>query len=282
MSLRSRSRPTTYQRPSSLRRAYGLSVRSFVLSLEIDQYSKLHRPLLRDRVLELREAAGRLGRVVGVEHLDAAGRLGRRLDEAGPSEREVLQREAQRLRVRELPLEEIERGLERGELLVLELELGEEVLLGAEHVQLLARELVALRLQRHAEREELRAVGVEAPRERLVGHLGVALDVRLDVASGDRPALRHQIGDERELPDQLVGVVRHPLPHPTKGRPVDRDCGKAGDGRLTRRLWSRGAGATGSSRVPGAACAGTACPCASSPGSARRRRRGAPTRSAPG
>ncbi len=166
-----------------------------------------HRPLLRDRVLELREATRCLGRVVGVEHLDAAGRLGRRLDEAGPSEREVLERETQRLGVRELPFEEIERRLERGELLVLELELGEEVLLGAERVELLAGELVALRLERHAEREEFRAVGVEPARERLVGHFGVALDVRLDVASSDRPALRHEVGDERELPNQLVRVV---------------------------------------------------------------------------
>ena len=110
-----------------------------------------HRPLLRDRVLEFCEPARRLGRVVRVEYLDAAGRLGRRLGKTGPSEREVLQREAQRLRVRELPFEKVERGLERGELLVRELELGQEVLLGAERVELLAGELVALRLERHAE-----------------------------------------------------------------------------------------------------------------------------------
>src|SRR5438270_575968 len=83
----------------------------------------------------------------------------RRVGEAGASEGEILEREAERLRVRELPLEEVEGGLERGELLVRELELREEVLLGAEGVQLLARELVALRLERHAEREEFRAVG---------------------------------------------------------------------------------------------------------------------------
>ena len=112
-----------------------------------------HRPLLRDCVLELRQAARRLGRVVGVEHLDPARRLGPRLAEAGPSEREVLKGETQRLRVRELPLEQVEGGLERGELLVLEFERGQEVLLGAERVQLLAGELVALRLQRDAERE---------------------------------------------------------------------------------------------------------------------------------
>src|SRR4029453_6436849 len=107
-------------------------------------------------------------------HLDALRGVARRLREPGSSEREVLEGEPQRLRVRELALEEIERRLERGELLVLELELGEEVLLGPERVQLLARELVALRLKRHAEREQFRAVGVEPPGEGLVGHLRVA------------------------------------------------------------------------------------------------------------
>jgi hypothetical protein len=47
------------------------------------------------------------------------------------------------------------------------------------------------------------------------------------------------------------------------------------------RLWSaRDAGATGSSRAPEAACAGTACPCASSHGSVRRLRPTLLTRSA--
>ena len=127
----------------------------------------------------------------------------------GRAEREVLQREAQRLGVRELALEVVERGLQRGELVVVELEPVEEVVLRAQRVELLARELVPLRVERHAQRGQLGAIGVEAPRERLVGHLGVALDVPLHVAGGERPALRHQEGDERELADQLVGVVRH-------------------------------------------------------------------------
>ena len=62
------------------------------------------------------------------------------------------------------------------------------------------------------------------------------------------------------------------------------------EGRVTRRLvlqarprlWSaRDAGATGSSRAPEGACAGTACPCASLRGSARRRRPTRPLRSVP-
>ena len=244
MSSRSRSWPTTYQTPLSGISAYGLSVRSRDLVARDRPVLELHRALLRDRALELREPAGHLGRVVGVEHLDAQRRVARRLGEAGPAEREVLQREPQRLGVRELALEQIERGLERGELLVLELELREEVLLGAQRVQLLAGELVALRLERHAEREQLRAVGVEAARERLVRHLRVALDVRLDVARGDRPALRHQEGHQRELADQLVRIVRHPAVT-LHGRPCGSRRGKAVDehgyaAALASRCWCDG------------------------------------------
>src|SRR6185437_5693912 len=115
--------------------------RSFALLVPRDRpVVEADGALLRDRVLELGQPARRLGRVVRIEHLDPARRLGRGLDEAGPTEREVLQRQPQRLRVRELPLEEVEGGLERGELLVLELELGQEVLLGAERVELLAEQ----------------------------------------------------------------------------------------------------------------------------------------------
>src|SRR5439155_12873343 len=96
------------------------------------------------------------------------------------------------------------------ELLVRDLERRQEVLIRLQRVELLARELVALRPERHAERLELGTVGVEAARERLVGHLRVALDVRLDVPGGERPPLRHQERDERQLPDQLVRVVAHP------------------------------------------------------------------------
>ena len=169
--------------------------------------AELDRALLRDRVLELRQAPRHLDGVVGVAQLDAHRALGRRLHLAGPAERQVLEREPQRLGVGELPFEQVERRLERGQLVLLELELGEEVLLGAQRVELLAGELVALRVERDAEGDQLGAVGVEAAREGLVGHLRVALDVRLHVPRGDRPALRHEEGDERELADELVGVV---------------------------------------------------------------------------
>ena len=99
--------------------------------------------------------------------------------------------------------------MQRGKLVVVELELVEEVILGAEGVELLPGELVALRLEGHAQREELGAVRVETACERLVGHLGVALDVRLDVPCSEEATLGHQEGDERQLADQLVGVVGH-------------------------------------------------------------------------
>src|SRR5262249_23715782 len=57
--------------------------------------------LLRDRALELREPAGHLRRVIGVEHLDALRGRVRRLGEAGPAEGEVLEREPERFGVRE-------------------------------------------------------------------------------------------------------------------------------------------------------------------------------------
>ena len=62
------------------------------------------------------------------------------------------------------------------------------------------------------ERRELGAVRVEAPREGLVGHVVVALDVLLDVARGGCAPLGHQIGDERELADELVGIRSHGWP----------------------------------------------------------------------
>ncbi len=170
---------------------------------------ELDRALLRDRRFELRQAARKLRRVVGGADTHALGRVGAGLVEAGPTERQVLERQPERLGVGELAVEVEERRLERCELVVLEVEAIEEVVLGAQRVELLAGELVALGVQRHAEPGQLGSVGVEPPRERLVRHLRVPLDVALDVACGQRPALGHQEGDERELADELVGVVRH-------------------------------------------------------------------------
>ena len=267
---------------------------------------ELDRPLLRDRRLELRQAAGELGRVVGRADPDALGGVGARLVEPRPAERQVLQREPQRLGVGELAVEVEERRLQRRQLVVLEVEPVEEVVLGAEGVELLAGELVALRVERHAEPGELGAVGVEPPRERLVGHLRVALDVALDVAGGQRPALRHQEGDERELTDELVGVVGHrgveltaavqAVQSSRTGRRFSltlraisarvRGTWKTSTPRFRQRATQRAtcvlrdAGATGSSRGSAAVSAGRPCPCGSSPCSGRCRRRTLRPRSA--
>ena len=236
------------------------------------------RALLRDRALELAEAALQLGRVVGVAHLDAnRGRSRAVVEPSGrAAERQVLQREPQRLGVGEAPFEQVQARLQRRELVVVQLERGQEVALGSERVELLAGEFVALRVERHAEPHELRPVRVEAPGKRLVAHLLVALDVALDVARGQRPTLCHQEGDERELTDQLVGVVAH------SARQTYTALRAYNPGEAMRRSSSdRGADATGNSPAPAAACADTACPCASWRGSARLRLRTARTRSAP-
>jgi hypothetical protein len=60
-----------------------------------------------------------------------------------------------------------------------------------------------------AERLELGAVGVEPPGEGLVVHLRVALDVLLDLQRRHRSPLRHEERDQRQLPDELLGVLRH-------------------------------------------------------------------------
>jgi hypothetical protein len=56
---------------------------------------------------------------------------------------------------------------------------------------------------------QLGAVGVEAPRERVLVHAGVTLDVAPDLQGGHRPALRHQVRDQRQLADELLGVLGH-------------------------------------------------------------------------
>ena len=115
-----------------------------------------------------------------------------------------------------------------------------------------------------AEREQLGPVRVEAPGERLVGHLRVALDRVLRVARRDRPALGHQVRDERELPDQLVAVMtqsrklhyRHP--GGSYARWATRVVDSSGDGargrppRPRRLLRGRRGSRTSGARGPAA------------------------------
>ena len=173
-----------------------------------------------DRRLHLRQAlrelapAG-LGRLPERHGLLRGGAERRRL-----APRELLEGEPQRLRVREFPVEQAERHPQRAELGVRELDRREVEVLGREGVALrLVRAVGRLvHLQLDAERLELGAVRVEAPRERVVVHARVALDLLLDLERRDRPPLRHQERDQRELPDQLFGVLRHARPSIRKGK----------------------------------------------------------------
>ena len=217
--------------------------------------------LLRDGGLELLQPQRDLGREAAPEQ--PHGHLGRGVvRRVRAAEREVLERQPQRLGVGELAVEQVHGGRERRELGVAEVEARQEVVLLQERVELLAREVVALRLQRHAEREQLAAVGVEAAREGLVRHLRVALDGLLDVARGRGAPLGHQVRDERELADELVGVGCHGGQESMRGegpwrlprmrnfgpsRPCDdeprdlRCAGCARGARSTMRAWHRAA-----------------------------------------
>ena len=115
--------------------------------------------------------------------------------------------------VGELAAQQRQRGRERSELGVGELDRGEVEVLRPQGVVLLLGDAVDRLLdgQWDAQRLELGAVRVETPRERVLVHAAVALDVPFDVERCDRPALGHQIRNQRELADQLLGVLRHPL-----------------------------------------------------------------------
>ena len=209
-----------------------------------------HGALLGDRRLELLQAHRDLGREAAPEQVH--GDLGRGVvGRVRAPEREILEGQAQRLGVGELPVEQVHGGRQRGQLGVVQLERRQEVVLLQQAVELLAREVVALRLERHAEREQLAAVRVEAPREGLVRHLGVALDGLFDVARRGRAALGHEVCDERELAHELVGVRCHKTQESMRGwglrrtprRPIfgpyhSRDDARAGGPGATRAALS--------------------------------------------
>jgi hypothetical protein len=91
-----------------------------------------------------------------------------------------------------------------------------------------------------------------------------------------------RVGTRALRPSHVPGTRLASRRRPLSGRVGSGNALRARPGGARRRLWSvRGAGATGSSRGPGAVFAGTACPCASWRGSGRPHRRVRPTRSAP-
>ena len=126
---------------------------------------------------------------------------------------DLLQRQPQRLGVGEFAVEQGERRLQRREVLVGEGDRRQVEVLRAQRVVLLLGGAVGGTLDREldAQRLELGAIGVEAPRERVLVHAAVALDVAPDLQRRDRAPLGHQVRDQRQLADQLLGVLCHRL-----------------------------------------------------------------------
>ena len=128
---------------------------------------------------------------------------------------DLLQGEPQRLGVGEAAVgEEQQRGRERGQLGVVEGDRVEVEVLRRQRVELGLEEPLAglLHPELDAEALQLGAVRVEAPREGVVVHVAIALDLTLDLESRDRPPLSHQERDQRELSNQLLGVLCHDVP----------------------------------------------------------------------
>jgi hypothetical protein len=166
-----------------------------------------------DRGLDLRESLGDLRsvRLGGHPHLDRGSLRGSQRARTPP--RDLLQRQAQRLRVGELAVEKVKRRLQRRQLVIGEADLRQVVVLRGQRVELglIALHALAglLHLQGDAEGVELGAVGVEASREGVVVHVAVPLHLALYLERRGRPALSHEVGDQRELADQLLGVLGH-------------------------------------------------------------------------
>jgi hypothetical protein len=173
--------------------------------------AELDRLATRDRRLDLGQALRELAAAAGRRELDVDRRavvLGKR---ARAPPRDLLQRQAQRLRVGELAVEEPQRGAQGRQLGVRELDRGEVVVLGRQGVELGLEEAVGglVDLQRDAEALELGAVGVETARERVLVHRAVALDLPLDLQRRHRATVGHQERDQRELANQLLCVLGH-------------------------------------------------------------------------
>ena len=172
---------------------------------------ELDRLAARDRGLDLRQALGELAPRAGRRELDVDRRLVLLGQRARAAPGDLLEREPQRLGVGELAVEQAERGAQRGQLGVGELDRRQVVVLRRQRVELGLEEALGglLDLERDPEALELGAVGVEAAREGVLVHRAVALDLLLDLERRHRPAVGHQERDQRELADQLLGVLGH-------------------------------------------------------------------------
>ena len=168
-----------------------------------------------DRGVDLGQPGGDLA-AAGRRRDAEPDRLARvRAQRARAAPGDLLQREPQRLGVGELAVEQRQRRLQRGALGVGERDRRQVEGLGRERVVLLLGEAVRGLVDRQVdpERVELGAVGVEAPRERVLGHVRVALDVAPDLRRRHGTPLRHQVGDQRQLADQLFRVLRQTPRH---------------------------------------------------------------------
>ena len=160
------------------------------------------------------------------------------LQRAGASPGDLLQREPQRLGVGELAVEQLQRGPQRRQLAIGELDRRQVEVLRRQRVVLLLDQAVdrLLDRQHNPERLELGAVGVEAARERVLVHRAVALDVAPDLRSGHGTPLSHQVGDQRELTDQLFCVLGHRSKF--SWAVLRRSYGRV-DGTLFAQFWSQ-------------------------------------------
>jgi hypothetical protein len=175
--------------------------------------AELDRLPARDRGLDLREALRQLAAAGRGRHRHLDRCVGSAVERALPPPRDLLERQPQRLGVGELAVEQGERGPQRSELRVGELDRGQVVVLGRQRVELGLEEALAwpVDLERDPEALELGAVGIEPARERVLVHRAVPLDLLLDLERRDRAAIRHQERDQGQLADQLLGVLGHAL-----------------------------------------------------------------------
>ncbi len=175
--------------------------------------AELDRLAAGDRGLDLGQPLRHLPAPAGLGELDVDRRGAPLLQGARASPRDLLERQAQRLGVGELAVEQPERRAQGGQLPVGELDRAQVVVLGGKGVELGLEEPLGrlLDLQGDPQALELGTIGVEAPREGVVVHRAVALDLALDLECRDRAPVGHQERDQRQLPDQLLGVLGHQM-----------------------------------------------------------------------
>ncbi|MFM9149576.1 MAG: WYL domain-containing protein [Solirubrobacterales bacterium] len=125
----------------------------------------------------------------------------------------LLEGEPERLGIGELAFgQQRERGPEGCQLVIGELDRRQVEVLWRERIELSLEEALArpIDLELDPEAVEFGPVGIETTGEGILVHHAVALDLTLDLERRDRPPLGHQERDQRKLPNQLLGVFRHP------------------------------------------------------------------------